>query len=102
MMKMKKISVVFLSLLLLQPSGFAADWSWLTRPYVQSPMAPVDLTNSPRIRSLLRAGNIYLSLSDAIALAIENNLDVELERYTLPSADSEVLRAKGGGLLRGL
>ena len=30
----------------------------------------------------MRAGNIYLSLSDAIALAIENNLDIELERYT--------------------
>ena len=45
--------------------------------------------------------NIYLSLSDAIALAIENNLDVELQRYNMPTADSELLRAKGGGLLRG-
>jgi outer membrane protein TolC len=41
-------------------------------------------------------------LSDAIALAIENNLDIELQRYSLPTADSEILRAKGGGLLRGL
>ena len=41
-------------------------------------------------------------MPDAIALAIENNLDIELERYTLPSADTELLRAKGGGLLRGL
>ena len=65
-------------------------------------MAPVDLTNSPRLDQLLRAGNIYLSLSDAIALAIQNNLDVELQRYKLPTADTEVLRAKGGGLLRGL
>jgi outer membrane protein TolC len=43
-----------------------------------------------------------LSLSDAIALGIENNLDIELQRYTQPIADAELLRAKGGGLLRGL
>ncbi len=77
-------------------------FDWLKQPYVEHPIAPVDLSNSPRIRQLLRSGNIYLSLSDAIALAIENNLDIQLERYTLPSADTELLRAKGGGLLRGL
>ena len=69
---------------------------------MEHPIAPVDRHNSPRIRQFLRSGNIYLSLSDAIALAIENNLDIQLERYTLPSADTELLRAKGGGLLRGL
>ena len=100
---MKKFSAVLLSLLLLEPALFATDpWLWLSRPYVPPPMAPVDLTNTALIRSLLRAGNIYLSLSDAVALAIQNNLDIELERYTLPAADTEVLRAKGGGLLRGL
>ena len=77
-------------------------WPWLNRPYVPQPIAPVDLTNTPLIRSLLRAGNIYLSLADAVALAIQNNLDIELERYTLPTADTEVQRAKGGGVLRGL
>jgi outer membrane protein len=100
---MKKISVVFLCLLLLAPAGYPAEmFNWLKDPYVQHRFAPVDLSNSPRIRQLLRSGNIYLSLSDAIALAIENNLDIELERYTLPSADTELVRAKGGGLLRGL
>ncbi len=100
---MKKPSAVFLCLLLLAPTGYPAELpGWLRSPYVEHPVAPVDLTNSPRIRQLLRSGNIYLSLSDAIALAIENNLDIQLERYTLPSADTEVLRAKGGGLLRGL
>jgi outer membrane protein len=77
-------------------------WQRATRPYAPRPIPPVDLANSPRLDQVLRAGNIYLSLSDAIALAIENNLDVELERYNLPTADSELLRAKGGGLLRGL
>jgi outer membrane protein len=80
----------------------AALWRRFTRTYQERPIPPVDLTNTPRIRQLLRAGNIYLSLSDAIALAIENNLDIELQRYDLPMADSDVLRAKGGGLLRGL
>src|ERR1700733_584509 len=100
---MKKISAVLLCWLLLAPAGFSAEaFNWLKQPYVERPIAAVDLSNSPRIRQLLRSGNIYLSMPDAIALAIENNLDIELERYTLPSADTEVLRAKGGGLLRGL
>ena len=100
---MKKISAVFLCLLLLAPAGFPAEvFDWLKQPYLEHSIAPVDLTTSPRIRQVLRSGNIYLSLSDAIALAIENNLDVQLERYALPAADTELLRAKGGGLLRGL
>ena len=58
--------------------------------------------NSQRVHELMRAGNLYLSLGDALSLAIENNLDVELQRYLLPMADAELLRAKGGGLNRGL
>ncbi len=99
----KKISAVFLCLLLLAPAGSPAELpDWLKNPYVEHPIAPLDLSNSPRIRQVLRSGNIYLSLSDAIALAIENNLDIELERYALPAADTELLRAKGGGVTRGL
>jgi outer membrane protein TolC len=105
---MKKTSLLVASMMLFQSPGLLADdagsprWKRLTEPYRERPIAPVDLDNSPRIRQLLRAGNIYLSLSDAIALAIENNLDIELQRYSLPTAESEILRAKGGGLLRGL
>jgi len=100
---MKKISAVFLCLLLLAPASYPAEiFDWLSRPYVEHPIAPVDLSNSPRIRQILRSGNIYLSLTDAVALAIENNLDIQLERYSLPAADMELLRAKGGGGLRGL
>jgi len=61
-----------------------------------------DFSNSQRLHDLLRAGNLYISLADALALAIENNLDIELERYALPIADTDVLRAKGGGTLRGV
>jgi outer membrane protein len=100
---MKKISAVFLCWLLLAPAGFPAEIpGWLKNPYVEHPIAPLDLSNSPLIRQLLRSGNIYLSLPDAVALAIQNNLDIELERYSLPTADTELERAKGGGLVRGL
>jgi outer membrane protein TolC len=64
--------------------------------------APVDFHNSQRVHDLIRAGNLYLSQADALALAIENNLDVELDRFSFQIADTDVLRAKGGGLLRGL
>lgn len=63
--------------------------------------APV-LENSPRFAQLLRAGNLYLTLEDAVQLAIENNLDVEIQRYSRAIADAELLRTRGGGLTRGL
>ena len=62
----------------------------------------VDFQNSPRVHDLIRAGNIYLSQADALALAIENNLDVELDRFSFRIADTDVRRAQGGGLLRGV
>src|ERR1039457_4798905 len=49
----------------------------------------VRFDNSPRVRELIRAGNLYLSLNDALALAIENNLDIELQRYLLPQGDRD-------------
>ena len=61
-----------------------------------------DFQNSQRVHSLIRAGNLYLSQADALALAIENNLDVMLDRYSFQIADTDLLRAKGGGLLRGI
>lgn len=73
-------------------------------PQQQLPRAsrPLSFDNSPRLHDLIRAGNVYLSLQDALAAAIENNLDIELQRYTLPMGDTELLRAKGGGTVRGL
>ena len=72
------------------------------RPYSPRSVAPPSFENSPRLHDLLRSGNLQLSLSDAISLAIENNLDVELERYAIPLARTEVLRTEGGGLPRGI
>ncbi|MBI1357688.1 MAG: TolC family protein [Acidobacteria bacterium] len=62
----------------------------------------VNLANSNRLEQLLRDGNLYLSLSDALALAIENNLDLELARYNPLVAATDVLRAKSGQQLRGV
>jgi outer membrane protein len=58
--------------------------------------------NSARLQDLIRAGNLYLSLRDAVALAVENNLDVEFQRYTIFAADADRYRAAGGGTTRGL
>jgi outer membrane protein len=74
----------------------------LAAPWSPKFVSQIDFDNSPRIHDLIRAGNLYLSLSDALALAIENNLDIELQRYSLPTADMDLLRAQGGGTLRGV
>lgn len=73
-----------------------------TRDFRQPDIAPVNLANSPRLESLIRAGNLYLSLEDAIAVALENNLDIELSRYGPQIAQADYLRARAGGLLRGV
>ncbi len=65
-------------------------------------LPPVNMRNSARIEGLMRAGNIYLSLQDAIALALENNLDVELQRFQPAFAETELLRARGGGITLGV
>lgn len=72
------------------------------RAYAPGSVSPPDFRDSPRIESLIRAGQIYLSLQDAIALALENNLDLEIERYGLRMATTDLVRAKGGGTIRGV
>jgi outer membrane protein len=59
------------------------------------------LSNSPRLDDLLRDGKIYLSLSDAVTLALENNYDIAIARINLDIADTDLLRAKAGSSLRG-
>ena len=60
------------------------------------------LTNSPRLNQLIRDGKLYLSLKDAIRLALENNLDIAIARYNLPIADMDILRTRAGGVFRGV
>jgi len=61
-----------------------------------------DLANSPRIDTLIHDGVLELSLTDAIALALENNLDLAIARYNIPIAQADVLRTKAGGVFRGV
>ncbi|HTS46564.1 MAG TPA: TolC family protein [Bryobacteraceae bacterium] len=63
-------------------------------------VAPVNLGNSPRLESLLRGGNLYLSVPDVIALTLENNLDIAVQRYGPPLAREVLRRTEGGGALR--
>jgi outer membrane protein TolC len=63
-------------------------------------VAPARLTNTPRLESLVRGGNLYLSVQDVIALVLENNLDIAIQRYG-PFLTREVeRRTQGGGYLR--
>ena len=71
-------------------------------PYQAKPVQPENFRNSERIFDLMHAGELYLSLADAIALALENNLDIETERYLPRIALTDITRTEGGGLLRGL
>ena len=73
---------------------------WLTRPYQKRNIPPINLANSHRLEALVRAGNLYLSAQDVIALALENNLDIEIQRYGPLLTQEVTLRAKGGGILR--
>ena len=72
------------------------------RWYMAPTIPPVRMTNSDRLNSLIRAGNLYLSLEDALALAIENNLNLEIDRYGPLLQESALERAKAGGPLRGV
>jgi outer membrane protein len=74
----------------------------LVRPYMPATVSPVRLRNSDRLSKLIRAGKLYLTVQDAIALAIENNLDLEVDRYGPISALWQVQRQQAGGPLRGV
>lgn len=112
------------SLLMLAPSSFAADkptgapnqdntapqpaanshgvLGKISDPYKPKTVPDPSLGNSSRLDSLLRAGNLYLSLQDAIALALENNLDIAIQRYGPQLAETAVMQAEAGGFARGV
>ena len=93
--------------LFLRPSG--KDYSkgklglpnplrWYTATNYPTPR----LSNTPRLDDLLKDGKIYLSLSDAVTLALENNYDIAIARINLDIADTDLLRSKAGASLRGV
>jgi outer membrane protein len=93
-----------------QPQPFATpDYSKPSRafPNVIAPYRPRHvsapiLSNTPRIDQLMHDGKIMLSIDDAVALALENNLDIAIARYNLNVADTDVLRAKSGNSILGV
>lgn len=72
------------------------------RVYSPEKVPEPNLANSTRINRLIRDGKMYLSLQDAIALALENNLDLAIARYNIPIADTDILRTKAGASFRGV
>jgi outer membrane protein len=74
----------------------------LIAPYKAPHVPAMPAGTGSRLAGLVRDGKLYLTLHDALALAIENNLDVEVGRYSLALGDTDLTRAKGGGSLRGI
>jgi outer membrane protein TolC len=71
-------------------------------PYRSTSIAKASFVNSVRLGDMVKDGKIYLSLSDAIALAIENNYDIAIARYNLDIADTDILRTRAGMMARGV
>jgi outer membrane protein TolC len=71
-------------------------------PYQARQVPPLNFSNSQRLQGLVKDGKLMLSLNDAIATALENNLDLVIARYNLPIADTDILRTKSGAASRGL
>lgn len=72
------------------------------RSYLAPEIPPVRLSNSPRLAGLIRAGTLYLTAEDAVALALENNIDIESVRYNPVVMDWNLIRSQAGGLLPGV
>ncbi len=108
------LALILAGLTLSQQAAFAAEGFYAretdytkmsTNPfkvYDVPDVPPIDLANSSRLEELIQQGKIYLSLRDALALAIENNLDLEVARYTPLISQTDILRAKSGQQLRGV
>jgi outer membrane protein TolC len=71
-------------------------WGNPINAYRPTSIAKANFANSVRLGDLVKDGKIYLSLSDAIALAIENNFDIAIARYNLDIADTDILRSRTG------
>jgi outer membrane protein len=72
------------------------------QPYT-SPMVPeAPMSNSQRLQSLIRDGKLQISIEDAVALALENNLDIAVARYGPAYAETDIIRTRSGGAARGV
>src|SRR5947209_13489864 len=69
-------------------------WPTVLKPYQPSSIKPLMMENSPRLHDLIRNGKLRLSMADALALAIENNLEIAVSRFLHPIAEADVLRSE--------
>ena len=83
-------------------TGLRPDVLGFLGPYRRPTVPPLFEGDATRLNGLIRDGKLYLTLQDAIALALENNLDVETERYNITLAGTDAVRAAGGGSTRGV
>ncbi|MGA7754518.1 MAG: TolC family protein, partial [Candidatus Sulfotelmatobacter sp.] len=72
------------------------------KAYASDTVPEPTLANSPHIDQNVRDGKLYLSLKDAIELALEDNLDLAIARYNLPIANTDIVRTQAGGFFRGV
>jgi outer membrane protein len=75
--------------------------SWFPNPFDQywpRQVPQPTLKNTPKIDQLVKDGQLMLSLDDAIALALENNLDIRVQQYQTWIAQTQLLKAKSGGI----
>ncbi len=86
----------------LRPAGLNSRFFGLIGPFHAPEVRPLFPGTGVRLNGLIHDDTLYLTLRDALALALENNLDVEVERYNLLLSETDLLRAKGGGSLRGI
>ncbi len=70
--------------------------------YSPSEVPEPQLANSALLTQLIRDGKLYVSMKDAIRLALQNNLDLAIARYNLPIANTDILRTQAGGIFRGV
>ena len=109
-MKSQKVFTVFAAWSLLSSQAVAQESlvvekpkaPVVIRPYKAPAVPAVRLKNSDRLHSLIRAGKLYLTVQDVLALAIENNLDLEVDRYGPIAAEWQLERQQAGGPLRGV
>lgn len=78
----------------------AGKVGWLIRNYQPRTVPPINLANTSRLDALIKAGNLYLTAQDVVSLVLENNIDIEVQRYGPLLAREVLRRAQGGGLLR--
>ena len=111
-----QLSLLLVAAVLLQPIAYAQElrsrpidysvgqsaWPLFTNIFDAPDVPEISLSNSSRLEGLLHDAKIYLSLADALALAIENNLDIAWARYGPQSSSNDLMRAKSGAQLRGV